>query len=272
MPSHFVHTGTVLDRILAHKVDEVAAHKAAVPPPQMHDRAAQAAPPRAMLAALRRETVALIAEVKHASPSKGVLIDDFDPVALGTTYAANGAAAISVLTDRRFFQGSLDDLAAVRAAVDVPVLCKEFVIDAYQVDAARAAGADAVLLIVAALDDAQLASLHAAITGQGMAALVEVHTAAELARALRLDPTLLGINNRDLKTFTVDLATSARLATQVPAGITLVAESGVFTGADVRRMGRSGADAVLVGEALVTAADVAGAVQELSTQPKEKQP
>jgi indole-3-glycerol phosphate synthase len=157
-----------------------------------------------MRAAVRRETVALIAEVKHASPSKGVLMADFDPVRLGTTYADNGAAAISVLTDEQFFQGHLDYLTAVKHAVDVPVLRKDFVIDPYQVYEGRAAGADAILLIVAALDDTCLADLHALITGLGMAALVEVHNEAELERALKIDPALIGVNNRDLKTFEVD--------------------------------------------------------------------
>lgn len=264
--SRFVRTDTVLDKILAHKVDEVAACKARVPLDAMRARARDTAPARDMRAALRRDTVALIAEVKHASPSRGVLVDPFEPVALGALYAANGAAAISVLTDERFFQGSLDDLAAVRAAVEVPVLRKDFVIDAYQVFEARAAGADAILLIVAALDDEQLAALHALASGLGMAALVEVHNAHELARAVALGAPLIGINNRDLRTFDVSLDTSAQLAQHVPADVTLVAESGIFTGADVARMGAAGARAVLVGEALVTAPDTAAAVRELASQ------
>ncbi|NDJ78277.1 MAG: indole-3-glycerol phosphate synthase TrpC [Chloroflexi bacterium] len=268
----FTRTDTVLDRILEHKVDEITACKARVSQAELASRLDSAPPPRDMLSALRRNTVALIAEVKRASPSKGVLVEDFDPLALGTTYAANGAAAISVLTDECFFQGHLDYLTQVRAAVKVPVLRKEFVIDPYQVIEGRVAGADAVLLIMAALDDAQLADLHAAITDLGMVPLVEVHNAAELDRALRLEPKLLGVNNRDLKTFNVDLATTQRLASQVPAGVTLVAESGIRHGADVQQMGAMGAHAVLVGETLVKANDVAAMVRELSCQPRETTP
>ncbi len=267
--SHYVRTQTVLDRILERKVDDLAAQEQQVSLAEMRVRAADALPPRDMFAALRRETVALIAEVKHASPSRGVLVDPFDPVALGTNYAENGAAAISVLTDAPFFQGALAHLTAVSAAVAVPVLRKDFVIDPYQVYEGRAAGADAILLIVAALDDAQIADLHALINGLGMAALVEVHNAQELDRALALNPALLGINNRDLHTFNVSLDTTAQLAPSVPDGVTLVAESGIFTGADVRRMGQIGARAVLVGEALVTAPDTAARVRELSSQPRE---
>ncbi len=266
MARKFVRTQTVLDRILDAKVREVAAHKAHVSLAEMRAQAEGAFPCRDMITALRRDTVALIAEVKHASPSRGVLVDPFDPVALGKTYAEHGAAAVSVLTDAPFFQGALEHLTAVREAVDVPVLRKDFVIDPYQVYEGRAAGADAILLIVAALDDAQLADLHALANALGMAALVEVHQARELERALALDPLLVGINNRDLHTFDVSLETAARLARQVPAGVTLVAESGIFNAADVQRMGQIGAHAVLVGEALVTAPDVAAKVRELAGQ------
>jgi indole-3-glycerol phosphate synthase len=269
MASRYVLTRTVLDKILDHKVTEIEARQAAVPLDRQVELARQADPPRGMLAALRRDTVALIAEVKHASPSKGVLIEPFHPVELGTTYAAHGAAAISVLTDEMFFKGSLDDLTAVRRAVTVPVLRKDFVIDPYQVYEGRAAGADALLLIVAALADDQLADLHAQITELGMAALVEVHDEAELERALRLNPALVGINNRDLKTFQVSLDTTARLAKQVPETITLVAESGIHSGADVRHMGEIGAHAVLVGEALVKSSARDQMVQELSSQPRQ---
>jgi indole-3-glycerol phosphate synthase len=264
-----VRTQTVLDRILDHKVEEIAARRAAASLSQVITAAQTAPPARDLVAALRRATVSLIAEVKHASPSKGVLIDPFDPVALGRVYATNGAAVISVLTDEAFFQGHLDHLVAVRAAVTVPVLRKDFVIDPYQVYEARAAGADAVLLIVAALTDAQLAGLHALAASLGLAVLVEVHDEAELARALAIRPALVGINNRDLHSFAVDLNTTARLAHSVPPEITLVAESGIFSGADVRQMGAAGARAVLVGEALVKAGDTAALVQELSRQPRE---
>ncbi|MBN1680766.1 MAG: indole-3-glycerol phosphate synthase TrpC [Anaerolineae bacterium] len=267
MNKQYVSTGTVLDNILAHKVDEIAAQKAQIPLSRMRDAVKAAAPPRDMIAALRRDTVALIAEIKHASPSRGVLIENFDPVVLGTTYAEHGAAAISVLTDEAFFQGHLDYLRTVRSAVTIPVLRKDFIIDPYQVVEARAAGADAVLLIVAALDNAQLADLYALVVELGMAALVEVHNEHELTRALRITPALLGINNRDLKTFDVSLGTTERLARQVPDGITLVAESGIFTQAHVQQMGRAGANAILVGEALVRAPDTGAAVRTLSSQP-----
>jgi indole-3-glycerol phosphate synthase len=269
----YVTTDTVLDKILANTARELAARQQARPLTAVRAGAEQADSPRDMLAALRpddQQHVSLLAEVKHASPSRGVLIEPFEPVALGQTYAANGAAAISVLTDEQFFQGSLDDLTAVRDAVSIPVLRKDFIIDPYQVYEGRAAGADAILLIVAALADGQLADLHALITGLGMAALVEVHNAVELDRALKISPALLGINNRNLKTFEVTLETTARLAARVPAGITLVAESGIFTGADVTRMGGMGAHAVLVGESLVTAQDTGALVRELSGQPLQK--
>mgnify|MGYP001160460001 CR=1 FL=1 len=270
MPDLFLHTGTILDTILAHKAEEVAARRESVPLRRFEQAASLVSPPRDFCAALQRSTVALIAEVKHASPSKGVLIDPFDPVALGTVYAGNGAAAISVLTDKRFFQGHLNHLSAVRNAVPLPVLRKEFVIDPYQVYEGRAAGADAILLIVAALSDVQLEALHALIVSLGMAALVEVHNEAELERALRVDPALIGINNRDLKTFAVDLAVTERLAPLVPPGVTLVAESGIHTPADVARMGAAGADAVLVGEALIQAEHRGKLVKALSRQPKEQ--
>lgn len=274
MRSRFVRTETILDTILDHKVVEIETRKTAVAMRRVIDAVTLVPSPRDMPGALRngaQDTVALIAEVKHASPSRGVLVEPFDPVALGKTYARNGAAAISVLTDERFFMGCLEDMSAVRNAVDVPVLRKDFVIDAYQVYEGRAAGADAMLLIVAALDDAQLADLHALITELGMAALVEVHDRAELDRALRLDPALVGINNRDLKTFDVSLETTARLAASVPEPVTLVAESGIHTAGDVQRMGAVGAHAVLVGEALVRAHQPGELVRQLSHQPRRGQ-
>ena len=262
----FVKTDTVLDKILAHKVDEVAQQKRLLPFDRLKALIAEANPPRDFAAALRRETVALIAEVKKASPSKGVLIEDFHPVRIAKAYADNGAAAISVLTDARFFQGSLDYLKAIRAAVDVPLLRKEFVIDPYQVIEARAAGADAVLLIVAALADTQLVDLHDLIVAQRMTPLVEVHNEDELKRALKIGAAVIGINNRDLKTFHVDLATTARLAKQIPDHVTLVAESGIMSADNVREMGRLGAHAVLVGESLVKSGDIAASVQAYSSQ------
>jgi indole-3-glycerol phosphate synthase len=184
-------------------------------------------------------------------------------VALAREYEANGAAAISVLTDERYFQGSLDDLRAVRRSVDLPVLRKDFIVDPYQVYEARAAGADAVLLIVAALRGDELRALYGLVRELGLAALVEVHDEAELDRALRIRPRLIGVNNRNLHTFHVDLETTARLRSMVPAGVVLVAESGIHTRADVERLAAIGADAILVGESLVRARDVGSQVAQL---------
>lgn len=263
----FVKTDTILDKILAHKVEELRDVDSAFLA-QSTFLAMQVPPARDFVGALRRDTVALIAEVKKASPSKGVFLHDFDPVAIGTTYAEHGAAAISVLVDQHFFQGHIRYLRDVRRAVPVPVLYKEFVIDIFQVYEARANHADAVLLIVAALDDVQLKDLHQLIHELGMAALVEVHTEAELDRALKIGATLIGVNNRDLKTFTVDLNTTGRLAKRVPENVTLVAESGIGSAEDVKKMGELGAHAVLVGEALVTSGDIAQRVQLFSQQPR----
>jgi indole-3-glycerol phosphate synthase len=273
MSDPFVATGTILDEILAHKLKEIAVRSERVAISRMKGAALLVAPPRGFIGMLRQQTVALIAEVKHASPSKGVLIDPFDPVALGTTYAANGAAAISVLTDERFFQGHLEHLSAVRNAVNLPVLRKDFILDPFQVYEGRAAGADAMLLIAAALSDQQLADLHALILDLGMAALVEVHNETELERALAIDAPLIGVNNRDLKTFDVSLDTTAALASRLPAGVTLVAESGIRNEEDVYRMGELGAHAVLVGESLVTAGDALPArVRSLASQPRQYTP
>jgi indole-3-glycerol phosphate synthase len=270
---HYVKTDSYLDKILAQKVAEIAQDKAKMPANVVIRKAEITRTtdadrrPRDFAGALRRDTIALIAEVKKASPSRGVLVENFDPVALGTTYAASGAAAISVLTDTSFFQGHIGDMGSVRQAVSLPVLRKDFIIDPYQVYFSRAFCADAILLIVAALDDAQLADLHALALEQGMAALVEVHTEAEMERALRLGATLIGINNRDLKTFHVSLEVTARLARLAPPTVTLVAESGILSAADVRQMGAHGARAVLVGEALVTAGALAQSVRDFSGQP-----
>lgn len=264
MSATFVRTGSVLDRILAHKLAEVDEARRERPLRQLQDACESQSPARDFAATLQRETVALVAECKQASPSKGRLNNDYDPARLARTYAANGAAAISVLADARFFEGSLDHLVEARAAVTVPLLCKEFVVDPWQVHAARASGADAVLLIVAALGDTQLAELHAIILALGMTPLVEVHNEDELERALNVRPRVIGVNNRDLKTFEVDLQTTARLAPNVPAETTLVAESGIADAQDVRHMGELGAHAVLVGETLMKAPDLAATVQSLS--------
>ena len=278
----YVKTNTILDKILAQKEAELrdSMHGAGGDTAwiaQVMHHAQEADPPRDFAAALRRETVALIAEVKKASPSKGVIVEDFDPVQIGTTYDVNGAAAISVLTDEQFFQGHLRYMKDVREAVTVPVLRKDFIIDDFQVYEGRAAGADAILLIVAALEDAQMADLYATITGLGMTALVEVHDERELERAVKLNPTVLGINNRDLKTFDVDLETTARLGALVPDDVLLVAESGIRNAEDMAHMGTLGAHAVLVGEHLVKAAasanaDLAQAVQAFSSQARTPKP
>lgn len=263
----FVKTGSVLDDILAHKATEVEFLRPLVA--TLRAVAESNPPARDFAGALRRETVTLIAEVKKASPSKGLLIADFDPVAIGQTYADNGAACISVLVDQKFFQGHIDYLKAVRQAVSVPVLFKEFVIDPAQIVQARAAQADAVLLIVGALTDAQLADLHAQITGMGMAALVEVHDETEMERALKLGASLIGVNNRDLKSFREDISITERLSAMVNAEVTLVAESAIRSPEDVSRMGRTGAHAVLVGEGLIKSADRAAAVRAYSSQKRE---
>jgi indole-3-glycerol phosphate synthase len=271
MSSTFVRTGTILDKILEHKTREIALRKQQVDLHSVKNAALLVAPPRDFRAALHRESIALIAEVKHASPSKGVLIDPFDPKALGSAYAAHGAAAISVLTDEKFFQGHLEHLSLVRNTVSVPVLRKDFVIDPYQVYQGRAAGADAILLIVAALSDTKLRDLHTLINDLDMASLVEVHDEAELARALNIGASLIGINNRSLKTFEVSLDITARLAALVPADVTLVAESGIHSATDVQQMGALGAHAVLVGEALVTAQDARiDRIREFSSQPRKQ--
>jgi indole-3-glycerol phosphate synthase len=256
-------TDTILDKIIAHKRGEVAAAETARPLGDLKSICPDMPPTRDFLAALQKETVALIAEVKHASPSKGVLIDPFDPVAIATLYAQNGAAAISVLTDEKFFWGHLGDLEQIRAAVDLPLLRKEFTISPYQIYEARAAGADAILLIVSTLDDDLLADLHALANDLGLAALVEVHDEREMERALRLNLPLIGINNRDLRTFKVDLNITRRLGRMVPLGTILVGESGIKTAEDVRALGK--VHAVLVGETVVTAADRVGKLRELSS-------
>jgi indole-3-glycerol phosphate synthase len=207
--------------------------------------------------------VRLVAEVKRASPSRGTLAADLDPVALASGYARGGADAISVLTDAPYFRGSLDDLRAVRAAVEAPLLRKDFTLDEYQLWEARAAGADAVLLIVAILEPLRLRDLAAAAKGLGLAALVEVHTAKELDTALAAGSRLVGINNRDLATFETRLETTLELLPLVPPGPVVVSESGFFTGADVQRVTAAGAHAVLVGAGLVTAGDVGAKIREL---------
>ena len=246
-------SGTILDEIVAWKRVEVARCAEERPLTELQEAVAAALPPRDWIGALRGPGVSLIAEVKRASPSAGPLRPGLDPAALAAEYEEAGAAALSVLTDARYFQGSLDDLRAARAAVSLPVLRKDFIVSPYQVYEGRAAGADAVLLIVAVLDDEALDALHRLAQALGMAALVEVHDEAELRRALAIGPRAVGVNNRDLHTFRVDVGTTARLRVRIPDEVVLVAESGVHSPADVARLAAIGADAMLVGEALVRA-------------------
>jgi indole-3-glycerol phosphate synthase len=254
----------ILDRILAHKYLEVAQRRITTPIEPLRAQALAQTPPRDFIGALKQAgRPALIAECKKASPSKGLLRPKYDPAHLARTYAENGAAALSVLTDEKFFQGSLNDLTVAREAAGLPALRKDFIVDAYQVYEARAAGADAVLLIVAALRLEQLRELHALINELSMTALVEVHDEAEVETALKISPQLIGVNNRNLHDFTVDLQTTARLRKCIPAEIVLVAESGIHTADDVSRVRDMGVDAILVGEALVTAGDVGAKVREL---------
>ncbi len=258
-------TETILDRIVAAKREELAAAKAALPLAALKARLAEAPVARPFARALRTPGISLIAEVKKASPSRGVLRADFDPVALAKEYADAGAAAISVLTDEEHFQGSLAHLAAIRGELPdgPPLLRKDFLFDKYQLYEARCSGADAVLLIAAILERPALAALIALAKALGMDALVEVHDEIELERAESAGAEMIGINNRDLRTFEVDLATTERLAPLAPPEATIVAESGIFTRDDVRRLGKCGAHAVLIGEALVTAVDPGAKVKEL---------
>jgi indole-3-glycerol phosphate synthase len=258
---------TFLAEILARKAAEVAARRRAQPDRELEARAREAAPARAFAAALSvpGEPVRIVAEVKRASPSVGKIAAGLDAVAQARRYAAAGAAAISVLTDGPGFGGSLADLVAVRAAVDVPLLRKDFVVDRYQLLEARAAGADAALLIVAALAPERLDALLEDCAALGLAALVEVHDEAELTVALAAGARLVGVNNRNLKTFVVDLAVSERLLPGLPRDVKGVAESGVRTPEDARRLRRAGAANLLVGEALVRAPDPGRLLRELTT-------
>lgn len=257
---------SILDKIFTHKRTEVAARQKAVPLAEMRRLAEETAAPQNFIAALRQSPAqpALIAEAKKASPSKGLLAPNFDPVKLAQLYQANGAAAMSVLTDETYFQGHLDYLRQIAALPGrLPLLRKDFLYDPYQVYEARAAGADAVLLIVAHLSPSQLQDLLQLTAVLNMTALVEVHTQAELEVALNCDPLLVGINNRDLHTFAVSLETTRRLRPLLPPHVTVVAESGIHTPADVTALRDMGVDAMLVGESLVTAADTGAKMREL---------
>ncbi len=255
-----------LSDILARKRDEVASRRAALPDRELAARAADAAPARPFEAALSLPggPPRIVAEVKRASPSAGAIREGLDAAGQARTYARAGAAAISVLTDGPGFGGSLDDLRAARQAVDLPLLRKDFVVDRYQLLEARAAGADAALLVVAALEAASLRSLLDACGELGLSPLVEAHDERELEAALAAGARIVGVNNRDLRTFEVDLAVSERLFRLFPAGVRAVAESGVRTAADALRLRRAGWANLLVGEALVRAADPAALVREMT--------
>ncbi|MFM9379246.1 indole-3-glycerol phosphate synthase TrpC [Gordonia sp. VNK21] len=256
---------TVLDSIIAGVKADVAAREAVLDMAAVRRAAEQAAPPRDATAALRQQGIGVIAEVKRASPSKGELANIPDPADLASAYEAGGARVISVLTEERRFRGSLADLDAVRAAVDIPVLRKDFIVGPYQIHEARAHGADVILLIVAALEQPVLASLLDRTESLGMTALVEVHTEEEADRALEAGATVVGVNSRNLKTLDVDRDTFSRIAPGLPSEVIKVAESGVRGTADLLAYAGAGADAVLVGEGLVTSGDPRQAVSDLVT-------
>jgi len=257
----------ILQNIIARKREEIAARQLAVPLAELRARINDARPARGFAAAIEAKIAqghaAVIAEIKKASPSKGVIRADFDPAAIARSYAANGAACLSVLTDVDFFQGHDVHLQQARAACNLPVLRKDFTIDPYQVLEARALGADCILLIAAALSDAQLAELAGLAAETGLDVLIEVHDGEELARALPVPAPLLGINNRDLRTFNTTLETSLNLREQVPPERRLVTESGIHTEQDVARMRAAGIDAFLVGEAFLREPDPGAALARL---------
>ena len=255
---------SVLEKIVATKRGEVERAKTARPAAELRAKLADAPAPRDFFAALDGQgTIRLIAEVKKASPSKGVIRADFHPLDIARTYERHGASCLSVLTDETYFQGRLEYLRAIRAEVDLPVLRKDFILDGYQLLEAREAGADAVLLIAECLDDCQLRKLHNEAIELGMTPLVELYDAENLDRVLEAGATLVGVNNRDLRTFEVDLEHSLRLIERVPDECLFVSESGIRTPADVERLAAAGVDAILVGESLMAQTDIGAAVDKL---------
>ncbi len=254
---------TILDEIAVYKRDFVARRQAEQPLVDVCARAQDTPDPADFLGALRAEGVALIAEVKKASPSKGVIREDFAPAAIAEAYAGNGARALSVLTDEAYFQGSDQYLQIARQAAGIPVLRKDFTVDPYQIHEARLIGADAILLIVALMDGGQLEDFRGTAVDLGLSVLVEVHTRSELERALAVGVDLVGINNRDLKTFDTTLDITFELRSHVPQDITLVSESGIDNHDHVRQLAEAGVDAILVGESLMRQEDVGAAVRVL---------
>jgi indole-3-glycerol phosphate synthase len=255
---------TILDQIVATKQSEIAAAKARCSEADLRAKLAGLPAPRDFFAAVSAPgPIRLIAEVKKASPSKGVIRTDFDPVTIARIYEAHGASCISVLTDEQYFQGSLEYLSQVRAAVELPVLRKDFILDRYQLYEARLAGADAVLLIAECLDDCQLRSLHNEALDLGLTPLVELYEMRNVARVLDAGAMLIGVNNRDLRTFEVDLDHTLRVREQLPADRVLVSESGISTRADADRVAQAGARAMLVGESLMREPDIGAAVDRL---------
>ncbi|MBA2247502.1 MAG: indole-3-glycerol phosphate synthase TrpC [Chloroflexia bacterium] len=264
-------TGTVLDRILARTVQDLGERKSRVPLSELQRRIGRLPGPVDVETALKRDTVSLIAEFKRASPSKGhfEVEIEIEPDAVAAAYIAGAAAAISCLTDEPFFEGSLDDLGTIAAFAStserpVGVLRKDFIVDLYQVVEARAYGASCILLIVAALDDATLTALSATARDLGMSTLVEVHDEPELERAMGVGATMIGINNRDLRSMRVALDVTERLAPRIPADRVVVGESGIATRSDVERLARAGVDAILVGESIILQPDREGAARKLS--------
>jgi indole-3-glycerol phosphate synthase len=256
----------ILDTIVEQKKREVAKLPARIiAAGDLRDALLEHGERRDFISALKnpRSNIALIAEVKKASPSAGIICKDFDPVKIAKEYEAAGASCLSVLTDEKFFQGSLDYLRQIRDTVKIPLLRKDFIIDERQILEAIEWGADAILLIVAILSDQQLAKFHLLATEAGLAVLVEVHDEVELKRALKISPALIGVNNRDLKSFKVDLATTKKLAGKIGRGKILVAESGIHSRADVERLKKCGANAILVGKSLLRGGDIKSKIREL---------
>ena len=254
----------ILDTIIAHKQKELEVEQAQVPLMDLKAAVKNLPPTRGFRNAISgRDTVKLIAEVKKKSPSKGIIREDFHPVSIAETYVKNGAAAISVLTDKHFFAGELDYLRAIRNAVDVPLLRKDFTMDPYHIYQARVAGADAILLIVAALRVSQLQAFMEVAASLSLACLVEVHTREELAIALDVDAQIIGINNRDLRTFHTDIATTFQLREAIPANRVVVSESGIYSREDVMQLQEAGVHAMLVGESLMRSPDIGEQVRRL---------